>query len=436
MSHRNTAATEQLIVTAGGIPHANGATDLAGTLRTIVDRQEAKMAFQPVVDLDSGAVFGFEALARGAPGEDDVRPDLLFDQARRAGVAGELDWICRTSAVDAFLRSDLDRDLLLLINAEPLSLSQACPPTLAHRWDEGVRDLRLILEITEREVADHPGQLLEGVRRVRSAGIGVALDDVGTEPASLALMSLLRPDLIKLDMSVIRKRFTFATVDVCDAVAAEAERHGTLVVAEGIGGPDQEQVARAVGARAGQGWLYAKPGPLPTSMAPAPPITCPSGTVPDVSASPFAARGDGRTRPMTAAQLATVLTHAEYRSIDFREPTLLLRCFGGSRNFGPTARRRYDRLGAQGMIAVAFGSDLPPQSGVRSVAVAPDDPIAGEQCVVVLSPNFASAVLAREQDRQRHYVVMYDVFTSHQREIVADAARSLLSRVPDLPPIP
>jgi hypothetical protein len=69
---------------------------------------------------------------------------------------------------------------------------------------------------------------------------------------------------------------------------------------------------------------------------------------------------------------------------------------------------------------------------VRSVFLADEDPLAREQRVVVLSPNFAAAVIARVQGHQTFDIVAYDVFTTHQRDIVADT-RSLLSRVPDLP---
>ena len=93
MSSPTTAVTEPFIVTIEEISRADGPNDPAATLRTIVDRQAARMAFQPLVDLDSGAVFGYEALVRGAHGQADVQPDLLFEEARRADVVDEFDWI-------------------------------------------------------------------------------------------------------------------------------------------------------------------------------------------------------------------------------------------------------------------------------------------------------------------------------------------------------
>lgn len=105
--------------------------------------------------------------------------------------------------------------------------------------------IRVVLEITERALATRPAELLRTVSRVRDLGWGVALDDVGAEAASLAFMSLLRPDVVKLDMSLVQGRPDHASAEIMGAVNAYAERTGALVLAEGV--EDEGHLRRALG---------------------------------------------------------------------------------------------------------------------------------------------------------------------------------------------
>jgi EAL domain-containing protein (putative c-di-GMP-specific phosphodiesterase class I) len=155
-----------------------------------------------VVALDDGGIVGFEALARGPEGSARASPANLFARAAAAGRLAELDWICRAAAIAGAVGADLDPQLALFINVEPASNRIPCPDdladavTTADRWP-------IIAEITERAIAGDPGGLLTAVDGLRHRNRHVALDDVGADPASQAMMPLLRPDVIKLDQTII-----------------------------------------------------------------------------------------------------------------------------------------------------------------------------------------------------------------------------------------
>ena len=119
----------------------------------------------------------------------------------------------------------------------------------------------MVVELTERALTDRPAEVLAAVAWLRERGCGIALDDVGVDERSLALMPFLAPDVIKLDMSLIQARgATPVAARVLNAVAAEAERSGAVLLAEGIETEEHLARARAVGATLGQGWLFGRPG--------------------------------------------------------------------------------------------------------------------------------------------------------------------------------
>lgn len=170
-------------------------------LDRILEAQAITAKYQPLVSLTSMAVVGYEALARGPKGSSLERPDHLFSVARKANRLKQLDWICRTVAVRGALESRLRPPLALFVNSEPETIGSRMPAAFAESWGRArLAGVRLIFEVTERAVMDRPAELLRAVDQIRRFGWGVALDDVGTNPASLALLPFLDPDVIKLDM--------------------------------------------------------------------------------------------------------------------------------------------------------------------------------------------------------------------------------------------
>ena len=177
---------------------------LGPSIDDVIDRQLVRTLFQPVVDLATGSICGFEALSRGPVGSALESPMALLEAARAAGRLGELDWLCRSRAMLAAADAGLPETLSWLINVEPAGWSGACPPHLVGPVDRARAELRVILEVVERDVQGSVLELIRASDQARRYSWGVALDDVGAEEGSLALLPFLRPDVVKLDMSLVR----------------------------------------------------------------------------------------------------------------------------------------------------------------------------------------------------------------------------------------
>ncbi len=223
--------------------------------------------YQPVVDLDTRSVVGYEALARGPRDGPLHTPDALFAAARDQGVLVELDWACRLAALSGALAARLPATLDLFINVEPPAVG-APPPADATAILLAAADLSIIMEITERDLTADPAGLLRAAAGVRARGWRIALDDVGADPASLALLPLLHPDVIKLDLRLVQANTSIEVADIITAVNAQAERSGALVLAEGIETEDQAQLAVMMGAASAKAGCSAAPHPYPPSPIP------------------------------------------------------------------------------------------------------------------------------------------------------------------------
>ena len=120
------------------------APEVAGELDRIVGARAVRAVFQPLVDLDSGDVVAYEALARGPAGSPLEPPAALFETAYGSVRVAELDWACRAAAFAAAAGAGLDPSLRLFVNCEPVSLGVPCPDDLWPVVDAAERRLRVV----------------------------------------------------------------------------------------------------------------------------------------------------------------------------------------------------------------------------------------------------------------------------------------------------
>lgn len=404
----------------------------AAELDRIISEQAITTVFQPIVDIASEQAVGYEALARGPEGSPLCRPDLLFAAAVAADRVVELDWLCRATAVRTALDAGLHRHKTLFLNCEPSAFGSECPPAHAEVWEQAMRELDLVLEITERAVTDRPAELSLEVKKHRSAGHGIALDDVGADVRSLALLPLVEPDVIKLDLRLVQDRPSTDQAAIVSAVAVEHERTGAAILAEGIETEAHLAIARTLGATLGQGWLWGRQGPLPRPNGP-------SWTGRRVRSRALVGRtpfevvaAQRETKIATKRLLLPMSHHLENRALQIGEGAVLLAAFQHARHFTAVTRRRYETLvrGASLCAALGVGLTEEPVPGVRGAHLEPDDALAGEWSVVVIGPHFAGALVAQdlgdtssELDRRFEFTVVYD------RDLVVAAAQTLLRRI-------
>lgn len=398
----------------------------------LAEPEQLRCVYQPVVDLRSGEVVAFEALARGPEGSPLERPDALFGAARRSGRLTELDWRCRATAVAGALAGRIAGSVGLFLNVEPETLGSDVAGYADALLERAGGDLDIVVEFTERALADRPAELQQAVGWCRRRGFGVAVDDVGAEPASLALMPFLEPDVIKLDLRLVQQQPDVEIATVLQAVQAQAERSGATVLAEGIENEDHADLALAMGATVGQGWHLGRPGDLPPEViAPSAPLELIGVRDPDLAGTPFDLLVDRRlVREGDAPLLHAVSRFLETQTGNLVSPPVLLAAFQEARRFVPVAAR-FERF-AQHCTFVAVlaqGLDGPTAGGgVRTTDLAPDDPLTGEWTVVVVGPHFAGALIAREIVR-RSGPRRFEFATTHDRDLVVAAGQRLLGRI-------
>lgn len=219
------------------------------------------MAFQPILDLRTGQPFAYEALVRGPAGESaasvlaKVTPEnrYAFDQQ------------CRVKAIQGAARAGiLDGPARLSINFLPNAVysPQACIQlTLATAAALDFPTERLIFEFTENEEMTDPAHVSNIVASYQKMGFGVALDDFGAGHAGLNLLARFQPDIIKLDMELIRGLdASLPRRIIVDGVMKMCAALGIEVIAEGIETRAELDALREIGVRYIQGYLFAKPG--------------------------------------------------------------------------------------------------------------------------------------------------------------------------------
>jgi EAL domain-containing protein (putative c-di-GMP-specific phosphodiesterase class I) len=407
---------------------------IAAPLTQLLRRGAVRSLYQPIVDLDTGAAVAYEALARGPHGSPLESPGALFGTAHALGIVDELDRACRKAAIEGALAARLAPPLALFVNVEPAAVLADDAP-LSHESELRAGRLRVVVELTERALTDRPADVLAAVAWLRDHGCGIALDDVGVDERSLALMPFLAPDVIKLDMSLIHARGASpAAARVLNAVAAEAERSGALLLAEGIETEEHLARARALRATLGQGWLFGRPGALPADAAATdvdglPPSGCedlPSGT-------PFELIADRRRLRRGDKRLLLALSRQlEAEASALGGEAVVLASFQHADFFTPRSRQRYETLARSAALvgALGFGLGHEPAPGVRGAGLREDEALVGEWDVAVVGPHFAGAFVARDlgdtgADGDRRF----DFFVTYERELVVRAARALMARI-------
>ncbi|MFB1299611.1 EAL domain-containing protein [Mycobacterium sp. pW049] len=218
--------------------------DLMGTPSNL------RTAFQPIVDLDTGAAVGFEALSR-FPEHYGLAPRKWFDIALRLGRSLSLE----VAALERALASAaaMPHGCFIAVNLSPLT---AMDPAAQEILLKQARPL--VVEITEHE--PFPDNLADALKPLRDSGIRLAIDDAGAGFASFTQMLRVRPDIIKIDGTLT------AGIDddpikraLVSAVVRLAEELDAVTVAEAVEEPRQAHVLQQLGVRLSQGYLFGRP---------------------------------------------------------------------------------------------------------------------------------------------------------------------------------
>lgn len=222
------------------------------------------MVYQPIVDLETDTVVGYEALTRFLA-EPRRTPDVWFNEAAEIGLQQDLELAAIRKALRVL--PHVPPEHYVSINASPATILGG---TLEEALD-GQPLERLVLEVTEHTSVEDYARIATILAPLRHRGLRLAVDDAGAGYASFRHILELRPDIIKLDTSLIRQIDTsLGYRALAAALVRFAEETGSTIVAEGVETPEQLVVLRQLDVKRVQGYLLGRPAPMEVLRAPPP----------------------------------------------------------------------------------------------------------------------------------------------------------------------
>ncbi|MGH9881902.1 MAG: putative bifunctional diguanylate cyclase/phosphodiesterase, partial [Pyrinomonadaceae bacterium] len=236
-------------------------------LRHAIEQKEFCVHYQPIMELDTGKLAGFEALVRwNHPVDGLIPPAQFIPVAEETGLILQIgQWVLEEacSTVNRWQqRSPLHRKLSLSVN---LSARQVSQPDLLDQVKAALKksglDPRFLkLEITESVVMENTDAATMMFKQLRALGVQLSIDDFGTGYSSLSYLHRFPLNYLKIDRSFV-SRMTEAgdNVEIVKAIVTLAHNLGLQVIAEGIETAEQNKQLRAVGCEYGQGYFFSRP---------------------------------------------------------------------------------------------------------------------------------------------------------------------------------
>jgi EAL domain-containing protein (putative c-di-GMP-specific phosphodiesterase class I) len=226
-------------------------------LLAVLGTGSLNILFQPIIDVAQRTVVGYEALAR-FEGKPRRGPDVWFSEAHDVQMGLRLEMMALQKALAGL--ADIKADSYLALNVSPqMILSGALDELLT-----GLPLARLVLEVTEHSSILDYGVLSQALAGLRKAGLRLAVDDAGSGYASFRHILKLKPDVIKLDQSLIRNIDNDpGSRALASALITFAQETGSGVVAEGVETEDELAMLLSLGVSTAQGYLLGRPAGLP-----------------------------------------------------------------------------------------------------------------------------------------------------------------------------
>ena len=217
------------------------------------------MALQPIVAIREQRIWGYEALVRGTAGEGAATVLAWVNDQNRY----RFDQMCRVKAIETAGQLFRDPELHLSINFMPNAVYEpsACiRTTLAAAAKVGFAHDKIMFEFTENERMDDVAKVTHIVNEYKRFGFITALDDFGAGYAGLGLLAKFQPDLIKVDMDLVRDIHRSRPKQaILRAIMTLSQDIGIAVLAEGVEVREEAEVLRAAGVTFMQGYYFAKP---------------------------------------------------------------------------------------------------------------------------------------------------------------------------------
>jgi diguanylate cyclase (GGDEF)-like protein/PAS domain S-box-containing protein len=239
---------------------------LANDLRTAIIEKQFNIAYQPIVELNSGKVEKAEALIRWPhPTRGQVNPIDFIPVAEDSGAIRAIgDWVFLQVADQvAIWRKTLNPQFQISVNKSPIQFQSH---SVGYSdWSEHLKQLNLpgnaiTVEITEGLLLNPSQAVTDKLKAIRDTGMQISIDDFGTGYSSLSYLKKYQIDYLKIDRSFVSNLSIHSTdMAICEAMILMAHKLGMKVIAEGIETEEQLQLLKQAGCDYGQGFLFSKP---------------------------------------------------------------------------------------------------------------------------------------------------------------------------------
>ena len=238
------------------------------SLHEILYHRKLNALFQPIIDMRSGEITGYEGLIRGPADSLLHSPLNLFGTAQRLGLTLETEMLSRQIVLETFAKLNLPGNLFLNVSPETLTHPHfKNGQTLDFMMQVGLAPERVIIELTENQPTYDFATMCSALQHYRAMGFKIALDDLGEGFSSLRLWSELQPDIVKIDMHFVQGVDSNPVkLQFLKSIQCIAESCGTRVVAEGIETAAELKTIKEIGIALGQGYFIAHPSSNPPLM--------------------------------------------------------------------------------------------------------------------------------------------------------------------------
>ncbi len=238
----------------------------ANELSALITKGALTTHFQPIVDLKSNTIYGYESLARGVSDEGNlIYPDRLFKWAREGDMLFYLDRACRESSLKtAAVKSIKNKVFINFIPTAIYDPQHCLQSTVKWAAQLDFDPKNIIFEVIESDHVEDLDHLKRILDFYKSQGFMVALDDVGSGYSSLNMIAKLLPDIVKIDRAIIDQIDTNEiNQSIFRAITQIAHENNIIVLAEGIERAEEAAFCTANGADLAQGYYFGKPNPEP-----------------------------------------------------------------------------------------------------------------------------------------------------------------------------
>ncbi|MDD5067823.1 MAG: EAL domain-containing protein [bacterium] len=232
-------------------------------LQELILKQEIKTIYQPIVNLKTHEIIGYEALSRGPRNTEYENPFILFNIAEETGLIFELDSLCRKKA---FLNArGIKKEHNLFINIIPTTIHD--PEFKGEYLQQFLQDLkisprRVVLEVSERQIIENFDIFRRATKYYADLGFAIAIDDTGTGYSNLQTLLQLRMQYIKIDITLIQNIDKDSVKqELVRALVQIASNINVMSIAEGIESKAELKTLMELGVSYGQGFLFARPAP-------------------------------------------------------------------------------------------------------------------------------------------------------------------------------